>query len=220
MLRISLIGGRDLGYHYSELLGIPRQKLDKEIESISKILADLPLELVLLPDRGISFEVAKLYKRFNGGKVYGTVPVSDNDFGIKHLEPYINAEINGKKVIDKIIDTQNWYKQDLTCCIYGDYILMLGTSLGSLGELVYGYYLYKLFMGEKPEVNVMKKKIHEEVRCGEHLPFGAIVYKPFVKDKLPCEIEEYIKKLKGNVNYVNNPKELKEKLEKLIKEYK
>jgi len=91
MLRISLIGGRDLGYHYSELLGIPRQKLDKEIESISKILADLPLELVLLPDRGISFEVAKLYKRFNGGKVYGTVPVSDNDFGIKHLEPYINA---------------------------------------------------------------------------------------------------------------------------------
>ncbi len=217
MLRLSLIGGGDLKYHYSDLLKIPEQKLNKEIESISKILADLPLELVLLPDRGISFEIARLYKKFGGRKVYGTVPISDKDFGIKHLQPYINAEIEGKKVIDNIIDTQNWYKQDLTCCIYGDYILMLGTSLGSLGELVYGYYLYKLFMGEKPEVSVMKKKIHEEVRCGEQIPFGVIIYKLFVKDKLPYEIEQYIKKLKGNVDYVDNPKELKNKLEKLIK---
>jgi hypothetical protein len=34
---------------------------------------------------------------------------------------------------------------------------MLGNSLGSLGELVYAYYLYKLFVGDKPEVKAKKK---------------------------------------------------------------
>jgi hypothetical protein len=220
MLRISLIGAGNLKYHYSELLKIPEDKLKSEIEKISKTLANLPLEIVLLPDRGISFEIARLYKKFNGKKVYGTVPLSDKNFGIKHLQPYINAEIESKKVIDEIIDTENWYKQDLTCCIFGDYILALGISLGSLGELVYAYYLYKLFMGEKPEVQVMKKKIHPEVRCGEHLPFGVIVYKPLVKEKLPYEIEGYINKLDGKIDYVDNPEELKEKLEQLISQFR
>ena len=71
---------------------------------------------------------------------------------------YITAELNGQKVFDEFIDTNNWYKQDLTCCIYGDIILMLGNSLGALGELVYAYYLYKLFIGDKPEVKTIREK--------------------------------------------------------------
>ncbi|MEM2121577.1 MAG: hypothetical protein QXU20_02895 [Candidatus Woesearchaeota archaeon] len=81
------------------------------------------------------------YKAFGGKKVFGTVPLSDKDFGIKNLKPYIKAKIFDKRIFDFFINTQNWYKQNLSQCINADVILMLGNSLGSLGELVYGYYL-------------------------------------------------------------------------------
>jgi len=111
MLRVNLIGAGDLKFHYFDLLKIPEEKFHKQVEGIAKALQEAEVEIVLLPDRGISFEVAKRYKEFNGRKVYGTVPVSDKDFGIVHLKPYMNAEIRGKKIFDEIIDTQNWYKQ-------------------------------------------------------------------------------------------------------------
>ncbi len=217
-LRISLIGPGDIRFHYFELLKLEEKQFLKQIGAIAKVLAASGHELVLLPDRGVSFELAKRYKAHGGKKVYGTVPQSDQDFGIKHLRPYINAKTNdGKNVFDEIIDTQNWYKQDLTCCIFGDVILMLGNSLGSLGELVYGYYLYKLFVGEKPEVRAKKKEIHHEVRAGENVSYTALIYLPFVKEKLNAEIEAYIKKVGGDVVYVRNPQELKKALEECRK---
>ncbi len=215
MLRISLIGAGDINYHYFKLLKIDENKFNKELDDIAKVLVEENCEIVLLPDRGVCFEIAKRYKKNCGAKVLGTVPLSDKDFGINHLRPYMEADVNGKKIFDKFIDTDNWYKQDLTCCIFGDAILMLGNSLGSLGELVYGYYLYKLFVGDKPEVKAKKKAIHPETRAGEKIPYSVIVYQPFLKGKLNSEIETYIKKLNGNVYYVNNSNELKKVLEKL-----
>jgi len=210
MIRISLIGAGNIKYHYSELLKINQEELNKHAEAIAEALVQTKAETILLPDRGICFEIAKKIRKKSQNKIYGTVPKSDKDFGITHLQPYITAETDKKKIFDQIIDTNNWYKQDLTHCIFGDIILMLGNSLGAQGELVYGYYLYKLFMGEdKPEVKVMKKKIHPEIRAGEQIPFSVIIYKPFLKEKLNYEIEAYIKKLKGNIYYVNNAAELK-----------
>ncbi|MCD6412341.1 hypothetical protein J7K91_01500 [bacterium] len=216
MIRISLIGPGDIDYHYFQLLRFSRKKLEREIEKIAQILAELKLELVLLPDRGICFEVAKLYKKFGGRKVYATMPFSDKDFGIKHLMPYFQAQVEGKKVFDKVIDTENWYKQDLTCCLYGDLVLMLGNSLGSLGELVYGFYLYKLFVGVKPKVKPKKEKIHPEIKAGRKFPFSVIVYQPFFKEKLNFEIEAYIKKVKGKIYYSKNAQRLKTILKRLI----
>lgn len=216
MLRISLIGAGNIKYHYFDLLKIPESDFDKQLNEMVKVLADFDIELVLLPDRGVCFELAKKLKQLTAKKVYGTVPTSDKDFGIKHLQSYIDAKINGKKIIDEILDTNNWYKQDLTHCIFGDIILMLGNSLGSLGELSYGYYLYKLFMGDKPGVPVMKNKIHSEVRAGEKLPFSVVIYMPFMKEKLNPEIEAYINRLKGKIYYINNPEELKSILARLI----
>jgi len=209
MFRVSLIGAGDIKYHYFQLLKISKKRFEKEIEKIAKILVDLEIELVLLPDRGICFEIAKIYKKLGGKKVYATVPFSDKEFGIKHLMPYLTAKVNGKKVFDKVIDTYNWYKQDLTCCLYGDIVLMLGNSLGSLGELVYGFYLYKLFVGVKPEVKIKQNKIHPEIRAGKKIPFSAIIYLPFFKEKLNSEIEAYIKKVNGEIYYINTPQKLK-----------
>ena len=215
MLRVCLIGPGDLEYHYQELLGIPKEKFESELNHIAKALVESSVELVALPDRGVSFEVCKRYKQLGGRKAFATVPTSDTDFGVKHLQPFLESQVNVKKVFDEVIDTTSWYKQDLTHCIFGDVVLMLGNSLGSLGELMHGYYLYKLFVGAKPEVQVMRKKIHLQVRSGERFPFHTIVYNPFLKEKINFEIEHYIRKTGGALEYVNNPVELHRALEKL-----
>lgn len=215
MLRAAVIGAGNIEYHYQGLLQISKEEFNKHIEQIAKVLAETKTELVLLPDRGVCIEVAKLYKQFKGPKVIATIPKDDTDFGIKHLEPYINEQINGKKVIDKEINTGTWYKQDLTICTFGDFILLLGNSLGALGELTYAYYLYKLFKGMKKEVSATEKKIHPEIRAGKNIPFSLIAYMPFLKEKLNFEIEAYIKKLGGKIIYVNNTKELKQEISRL-----
>lgn len=214
-MKVSLIGAGDIEYHYSGLLGLTAEKLEKEKKDIAKVLAETHSEIVLLPDRGMPFEITKAYKQFGGKKAIGTVPLSDKDFGIAHLQKYIEHKEDGKKVFDEIIDTGNWYKQDLTCCLYADTILLLGISTGSLGELAYAYYLYKLFKGKKPEVKSESKKIHSKIVAGEKVPFSVIVYKPFVKDNLPYELEKYIEKFEGKVFYANNSKELKSAIESL-----
>jgi len=50
-------------------------------------------------------------------------------------------------------------------CIFADAVLLLGKSLGSLGELCYGFYLYKLFAGKKPGANTARESIHKEARA-------------------------------------------------------
>ena len=215
MTRAALIGAGNIAYHYQELLQISEEEFNKHIEQIAKILAETKTEIVLLPDKGVCIEVAKLYKQFNGPKVIATIPKDDTDFGIKHLAKYINTKVNGKRLIDQEINTRTWYKQDLTICTFGDIILMLGNSLGALGELTYAYYLYKIFKGTKKGVTATAQKIHPEIRAGKNLPFSVIAYKPFLKEKLSFEIETYIKKLGGKIYYANTPKELKQKIQEI-----
>ena len=215
MLRVVLIGAGDIKFHYSNLLSIPNDEFNKHVEGIAKALQEAGVEIVLLPDRGISFEVAKRYKGFGGSKVIGTVPKSDNVFGIKHLKPYMESKVNGKKIFDEFIDTDNWYKQDMSICLFGDLILMLGNSLGTMRDLVAAYYLYKLFAGDKPEVKIKRKAIHPEARGGENVPFSLIVYQPFLKEKLDYEIEAYIKKLNGNIYYAKSPSDIRDIIKRI-----
>jgi len=62
MKRIALIGLGDIQFHYHELLGISDKKLQSELEKIAKSLLESGVEISLLPDRGVSIEIAKLYK--------------------------------------------------------------------------------------------------------------------------------------------------------------
>jgi len=222
MVRICLIGPGDIDYHYFDLLKMPKEKFDKHFNSISKTLAKTESELILLPDKGIPIEVAKKYKEQKGKKVYAAVPLSDTDFGIKHLQEHIDAKINlpkvgEQKLFDEIINTDNWYKQDMTLCLYGDVILLLGKSLGSIGELTNAFYIYKIIRKMKDNVNTNLKENNILMKAGDKFPFTVLVYMPFCKGKLSLEIESYIKKTGGQVIYIRNTKELKENIENLNK---
>ncbi len=207
-MRVVLIGPGDVDYHYTHLLKIEKERLREEIDKIAKALVDSNSEIVLLPDRGIALEVAKAYKALGGKTVLGTVPFKDLDFGIKHLEPYMGMEIVGEKLFSGFIDTVTWYKQDLTIGLFGDAILVLGYSLGSLGELMYAYYIYKLLNNKKPYVKISRENIHPEIRAGTRFPLISIIYTPFVSTRLHREIEGHIKMVGGEIRYVSNTDEL------------
>jgi hypothetical protein len=200
-MRIVLSGPGNIEYHFNELLQISKEDLDEHILNITRVL--LNDELVLLPDKGISLEIAKKYKELNGKRVIATLPKEDYEIGIDHLKTNLNLDI-----WDEIINTKTWYKHDLMHNLFGDVILYLGNSLGSIGELAYGFYLYKL-LGK----NTIK--LNSEIKAGQSIPFIVLVYKPFVKEKLSFELEEYIKKAQGQIFYIENAEELKDKLNDL-----
>lgn len=212
---LTLIGPGDLEFHYNKLLNIQKENFQKQIENIAKILAESEVEIELLPDKGISFEIAKLYKKYNGKKITAALPKSDKTFGIKHLEPYLNEKINHKPLFDNIIDSENWYKHDLIKGLFGNAVLYLGSSPGTDLELNGAVYIYKLLTGRKEGVEVAGKYVHPEVCAGNN--FTIFVYSPFLTNKkLSKEQESYIKKFNINLVYIKNPEQLKQELKKFI----
>ena len=166
-IKLCLIGPGNIEWHFFKLLRLNKEKFSKELEKIAKVLVKSNVELVLLPDRGISFEIAKLYKQYGGKKVIAVLPEDDKKWGIKHLLPYLNAEIevNGKKlkVFDEKINSGDWYKQNFMFCLFGDAIFLLGISTGSMYELCSAYYIYKLFRGFKEVKKVTQKQLHPKL---------------------------------------------------------
>lgn len=214
-LRISLIGPGDIEFNYKSQLGLSEKKINSELEKIADVFVKTNSELELLPDKGVSFELAKLYKQKGGKKVIGVVPKSDNTFGIKHLEKYINEKVDSKDLFDKIIDSGDWFKHDLIKGLLGDVLLYLGESPGTDGEFNYAVYLYKLTNGMKKYVDSPAEKIHKEIKAGKNIPYTILFYKPFFERKLSKTQEAYLKKFGINFYYVKNPNELKGKLEEL-----
>jgi len=217
-MRISLIGPGDINFHFYQLLKINKDRLDLEINEISKVLAKLNIDLEILPDNGISLEISKKYKENNGGKLIGTYPKDDKTFGVKHLDKIINEKINNKHLFDDFINTKNWYKHDLIKGILGNAILYLGSSPGTNGELNYAIYLYKIITKQKENLKISSVKIHKEIKADKN--FTIFVYTPFLSEKkLNFETEEYIKKFNIKLVYINSTEELEKELIKFKKLY-
>ena len=205
---LSLIGPGDIGFHYYEILGLKPEKFQSELENIAKAIAESGWTIELLPDQGISLEIAKLYKQFGGKRVIGTAPISDKRYGIKHIQEYFNEKIQGKKLFDEIIDTEDWRDQNRLKALRGNAVLYLGISPGTEIEFNYGIYLYRLMKGFKKGV---KAQAIQNIRAKDN--FTCFVYSPFFSaKKLDNETEIYMEKYKINLKYVKNPRELKNQL--------
>ncbi len=216
-LRVSLIGPGDIEFHYQEILGISKERFQSELEKIARALAESGVEIELLPAKGVCFELAKFYKANKGKRVVASVPKSDAAYGIKHLEPYLNEKIKGKRLFDEEIDTGDWRQQNRLKALLGDAVLYLGISFASELEMNYGLYLVRLMKGLKEGVT-SAQYLHPEVRAGKIIPYTLFVYSPFIKSyKLDAETEAYMKKYGINLEYVENPEELKQKLAGLKK---
>jgi len=212
MKRIVLIGPGDIEFHYHKLLKINKEKLQKEIMALAKSLYSSNLELALLPDRGISLEIAKEFKRL-GGKVLGLVPLSDKFPGVSFLKSYMETQVNGESLFSSFIDTGDWPKQDLNMGLYGDAVLFLGKSPGTEGERNYAVYMYKIISRMKDGVSQGIETIHKEARAGKNITFTIFAYQPFLHNKkFSKEDEVYAKKFGINLVYIKNTKDLEKNL--------
>jgi hypothetical protein len=204
MLRVSIIGPGNVKYHYQDMLKLPKGKFSKELKDIAKALVKANSEIVVLPDDGAPFELACLYKKFGGQKAFASIPKDDKDLGIEHLKPYAEYKINGKRLFDEVINTKDWYGETFYLAMLGDVVLMLGFSLGSMGELSLSYYMHKVFIGDKVMKGVKDKRVPPQIRGGKSVPFSVIIYKPFIKHRLNKEMELYIRRHKGRIYYAEN----------------
>jgi len=205
-MRVSLIGPGDVEFHFQRLLNIPKIKFERELKEIAQILVNSQVELEILPDKGVSLEIAKIYKQLGGGKVIATIPKSDKEIGIKHLEPYLKTQVDNKLIFEEIIDSGDWFKHDLTKALFSDVVLYLGYSPGTEIERNGAEYLYKF---------LKFVKIHSKIKAGKN--YTIFVYSPFlISGKLPKEAEVYLEKDNINLVYVQNPKELEKKLKEFI----
>ena len=214
MLRIVLIGPGSKEFHFKEILGIDMEEVEQEEEKIAQALHSANIEIALLPDKGISLDIARKFKAL-GGKVICLAPLSDKFPGIGHLKQYMETQVNGRLLFDEFIDTGDWPRQDLNMALYGDVVLSLGRSPGTEGERQYGVYMYKIVSGFKSGVSQGIETIHKQARAGKTIPYTIVIYTPFFSSKLPLEDEAYAKRFGVNLVHIKNSGELEKRLRDL-----
>ena len=205
-MRISLIGPGDVEFYFKHMLKKDTKWLKQHIDDIAETLVEVNATPVLLPDKGISLEIARRFKELGGKTVIGTVPFEDVTFGIVHLQKYMELKVNGKPLFSQFINTGDWFKQDLIMGLHGEKCLVLGFSLGALGELTYALYLLKLIKGVK--ISVEPQRIHPALNHNYN-NFSVILYKPFLITTRFKELESYANKINVDLIYVKTKEELR-----------
>lgn len=162
-MRISILGAGDVT-KISRFTGMSEAELNNLIEEIAQLLIDKGLEIVIIPNRGIPLEIAKKYKEKGGKKILGVVPTQDKDYGLAHIEEFI-------EIPDDRIDVDSWYDADGKIASEGDICLTIGMSPGVMRALT-ALKFHQKYKGNKTKLivfkNTLSKEIHEEI--AEEIP--------------------------------------------------
>jgi len=145
---------------------ITEEKAKQLIKDVAELIADKKMDMVIVPARGIPYEIAKAYKEVGGKKVIGLVPKKDKRFGVKHIQEYIH-------IIDEEVDIGDWYNLNGEIAAYGDYAICIGMSSGAMCDIAMLKYHYK-YLESKTKL---------------------IIFENTISQKLPKEIEEEMKDL-------------------------
>ncbi len=152
---------------------ISEQELEKLVNDLAKLLADKGHEIIIIPSKGLSYEIAKAYKKYGGKKVIGLVPARDKKYGIKHLESQLN-------ILDEKIELDTWYETSSELAASGDICIVIGISPGIMRIISPLKYKYKFKQASTKLIwfrNTISSPIHPEIE--EDIP---ITYINSVKD--------------------------------------
>lgn len=166
-MRISILGTGDLT-KIPRFTDISEQELQKLITDLAKLIAEKGHEIVIIPDRGVPLETAKIYKKNKGKKVYGIVPVKDRRYGIKHIEPNLG-------ILDERIEVDSWYDADGEIAAAGDVCVVVGMSPGIMREITVLKYHYRYLKSRTKLVcfrNTISSPIPKEIE--EEIPINYI----------------------------------------------
>lgn len=185
-VKVVLLGPGDISkiWRYTE---ISEEEVRNIIIDFGKFLAENKFEVVLVPSRGIHYEIAKVYKEAGGPKVIGVVPKGDKRFGIRHIEEHLPIADEVITRIESVSDKEiNWYDLNGEIASMGDVAVCFGISSGALIDMAMLYYHYKYLGSTTP----------------------LLVLKPFVEGNIPKPIEDDLKYME----YAENVEDLKTKL--------
>jgi len=178
---VAILGPSDLT-KFERLVGLEGTFVKDIFKDVARCLARKKFELLIIPDSGVSYEISRLYKHFNGKKVIGIVPRKDKEYGIKHLQPQLH-------ILDEELSVSSWHDAAPKLIYNSDHVICLGLAPGVFIEL--GYVKY----------NLLWKK--EKVK-------NLIVFRNMLVDgKLPIELEDEISPI---LHYVDSVDQLEEYL--------
>jgi len=166
-MRISLLGPGDLT-KILRFTKLSEQEINKLIEDIGKLIAKKGHEIVIIPNKGIPLEITKAYKKNKGKRVYGIVPTKDKDFGISHIEPYL-------QFIDEKIEVDTWYEAASKIASSGEACIVVGLSPGVIRALAVIKFHYKYRASETKIIlfkNTISSPLHPEIE--EEIPITYI----------------------------------------------
>jgi len=166
-MRISVLGTGDMT-KIPRYCDVSEEELKKIITKVAEMIAKKEHELVIIPDRGIPLEIAKMYKEHGGKKLLGFVPTKDKRYGIKHIEPNLH-------LLDEQIEVDSWYDADGEIAAAGDVCIVIGISPGIMREITVLKYHYRYLKSKTRLVwfrNTISSPIAKEIE--EEIPINYI----------------------------------------------
>ncbi len=165
---------------------LSEEEVNNFIKDFGKFLAENGFEIIIAVDRGIPYEVAKVYKKNKGRKVYGVLPKSHE----KYQEGKEEAIKSYLEVVDEKIKVDSWYHLNGEIASFGDIAVSFGLSCGTMADIVFLYFHYKYLNGKT----------------------RLLMYLPSMSSKLPKEIEDCLAVKGKKHEYVDSFENLKKKL--------
>jgi len=157
-MKATIIGSGDIT-KISRFASISEKEVKQLVNDVGVLLAKKGVELIILPSRGIPYEIAKVYKENHGKKIIGLVPKSDTRYGINHIKQYLD-------IADEQIDIGNWYTLNGEIAAAGNICICIGLSPGVMTEIAMLKYHYK-YLNSKTKVvifeNTISQKLQKEI---------------------------------------------------------
>jgi len=153
-MKVSILGAGDISkiHRYSKL---SEEEVKKLIQDLGKFLAKKQVELVIVPARGIPYEVAKVYKANNGKKVIGAIPKDDKDYGVMHIKEYLH-------IADEQFNIGDWYDLNGRIAAQGDIAICLGLSGGAICDIAMLKYHYK-YLNNKTQLYIFENTLSQKL---------------------------------------------------------
>jgi hypothetical protein len=157
-MKVSVLGSGDI-LKICKYGKMKKRDINNLLEGIGKILAKYRVEIVIIPDRGVPYIVAKFYKKYGGTKVIGLIPPGKDKFGIEHIKPQLH-------IVDEKIKVPSWYHADGEVAASGDIALCVGFSPGVMRDIA-ALKFHRKFLGNKTKLvifnNTISSRLHPEV---------------------------------------------------------
>lgn len=166
-MRVSILGAGEKS-KIIKYARIGEPELNRLIRDIGEFLAKLKAEIVIVPARGIAYEVAKAYKKAGGKKVIGLVPRDDKRYGISHIKGYL-------KITDEEVNIGNWYDLNGEIASYGDAAICIGLSPGAMVDICFMKY-HRKYLNSRTTLIIFEDTVSQMLPRELEEDLGRIFY--------------------------------------------